>query len=66
MSRGTRRPATAGPDDTFRIRPWLAPAAERTRPLADVEHDHDGASPIALPTADPATRLTLPAPRRSP
>lgn len=58
-------PAAGSAGDPFRIWPWLAHAAERTRPLADVEHDHDGASPIALPPAAPATRLTLPAPRRT-
>ncbi len=59
-------PAEPRTGDTFRIWPWLAHAAEHTRPLNDVEHDHDGASPIALPAPDPATRLTLPEPRRTP
>lgn len=54
----------------FGILPWMARAAEHTRPLADTghdhDHDHDGAGPIALPAADPATRLALPAPRMTP
>ncbi|MEJ8640844.1 2OG-Fe(II) oxygenase [Streptomyces sp. MS1.HAVA.3] len=58
--------ATPMPDGPSRIWQWLARAAERTRPLTDVTHDHDGASPIALPPSDPATRLTLPSPRTTP
>lgn len=58
--------AATAHDPSFRILPWMARAAERTRPLADVEHDHDGARPIALPPAAPATRLTLPASRTTP
>ncbi|MCX5071081.1 2OG-Fe(II) oxygenase [Streptomyces sp. NBC_00513] len=45
---------TAAPGTPSRIRQWMARAAEHTRPLADVTHDHDGARPTALPT----TRLT--------
>ncbi|MFD4866655.1 2OG-Fe(II) oxygenase [Streptomyces sp. NPDC058412] len=56
-------PAPATPDTPFRIWQWMARAAEHTRPLADVTRDHDGARPIALPAADPGTRLTLPAAR---
>lgn len=41
---------------------WMARAAEGTRPLAEVTSDHDGASPVSLPTAAPATRITLATP----
>ncbi|MFD9406532.1 2OG-Fe(II) oxygenase [Streptomyces sp. NPDC059989] len=54
------------PDTSPRIWQWLARAAERTRPLTDITRDHDGARPVALPAADPATRLTLPGPRTTP
>ncbi|MCX5195589.1 2OG-Fe(II) oxygenase [Streptomyces sp. NBC_00249] len=60
---GSGSAAPEVPGTPFRIWPWMARAAEHTRPLTDVTHDHDGASPIGLPAADPATRLTFPAPR---
>ncbi|MEU9234344.1 2OG-Fe(II) oxygenase [Streptomyces subrutilus] len=56
-------PGPAAPDAPFTMWPWMARAAERTRPLAEAARDHDGAAPIGLPPADPATRLTLPAVR---
>ncbi|WP_405792200.1 2OG-Fe(II) oxygenase [Streptomyces sp. NBC_00029] len=45
---------------------WLADAAEGTRPLHDVAQDHDGARPVALPPANPDTRLRLPVPKGTP
>lgn len=43
-----------------RIWGWLAGAAEHTRPVEDVTHDHDGASPIPLPARGPGTQLRVP------
>lgn len=59
-------PAAAAPGTPFPVWQWMARAAERTRPLAGVARDHDGAGPIALPAAAPATGLTLPDPRTAP
>ncbi|MET9609343.1 2OG-Fe(II) oxygenase [Streptomyces sp. NPDC006512] len=54
---------TASPGPSSGIWQWMARAAEHTRPVEGTPRNHDGASPVALPSGDPAARLAFPRPR---